>query len=94
MALHVADRHEIEPHRVTRIFLDCRDAQPDPAELLRIQRAIEDLARSAEELPNRPAPSGGLTARATVLEVGDGPGEPGWLRRPSMLTEIDNAECR
>ncbi len=51
-------------------------------------------ARSAEELPNRPAPSGGLTARATVLEVGHGPGEAGWLRRPSMLTEIDNAECR
>ena len=85
---------KIEPHRVTRIFLDCRDAQPDPAELLRIERAIEDSARSAEELPSRPAPSGGVTARATVLEGGHGPGEPGWLRRPRMLTESDNAECR
>jgi hypothetical protein len=28
------------PHRLTRIFLDCRDAPPDPADLRRIERAI------------------------------------------------------
>jgi hypothetical protein len=47
----------IESQRVTRIFLDCRAAPPDPADLLRIERAIEDsaaLAGSTEEttVPN------------------------------------------
>jgi hypothetical protein len=31
----------IEPHRVTRVFFDCRDAAPDPADQRRIQQAIE-----------------------------------------------------
>jgi hypothetical protein len=30
----------IGPHRLTRIFLDCRDAAPDPADLRRIEQAI------------------------------------------------------
>jgi len=31
----------VEPHRVTRIFFDCRDASPDPADRQRIEQAIE-----------------------------------------------------
>jgi hypothetical protein len=31
----------IEPHRVTRVFFDCRDAAPDPADKRRIEQAIE-----------------------------------------------------
>jgi hypothetical protein len=31
----------IEPHRVTRVFFDCRDAAPDYADQRRIERAIE-----------------------------------------------------
>ena len=31
----------IEPHRVTRVFFDCRDVVPDPADLRRIEQAIE-----------------------------------------------------
>jgi hypothetical protein len=31
----------IEPHRVTRVFFDCRDAAPDPADRRRIEQAIE-----------------------------------------------------
>jgi hypothetical protein len=31
----------IEPHRVTRVFFDCRDARPDPADRWRIEQAIE-----------------------------------------------------
>jgi hypothetical protein len=31
----------IEPHRVTRVFFDCRDAAPDPADQRRVERAIE-----------------------------------------------------
>ena len=30
----------IEPHRLTRIFLDCRDAPPELADLQRIEQAI------------------------------------------------------
>jgi hypothetical protein len=31
----------IEPHRVTRIFFDCRNAAPDAADQRRIEEAIE-----------------------------------------------------
>jgi hypothetical protein len=31
----------IEPHRVTRIFFDCRSARIDPADQRRVERAIE-----------------------------------------------------
>jgi PIN domain nuclease of toxin-antitoxin system len=31
----------IEPRLVTRVFFDCRDAAPDPADRLAIERAIE-----------------------------------------------------
>jgi hypothetical protein len=31
----------VEPHRVTRIFFDRRDAPPDPVDERRIERAIE-----------------------------------------------------
>ena len=32
---------QIEPRRLTRIFFDCRDAAPDPADRRRIERTIE-----------------------------------------------------
>jgi hypothetical protein len=32
---------QIEPRRVARIFFDCRDAAPDPADQRRIERAIK-----------------------------------------------------
>ena len=31
----------IEPRRVTRVFFDCRDLAPDPADQRRIEQAIE-----------------------------------------------------
>ena len=31
----------IEPHRVTRVFFDCRAVVPNPADLRRIEQAIE-----------------------------------------------------
>ena len=31
----------VEPHRVTRIFFDRRDAPPDPVDERRIEQAIE-----------------------------------------------------
>jgi hypothetical protein len=31
----------IEPHRVTRVFFDCRNAAPDPADQRHIEQAIE-----------------------------------------------------
>lgn len=31
----------IEPHRVTRVFFDCRDTMPNPADGRRIEQAIE-----------------------------------------------------
>jgi hypothetical protein len=31
----------IEPHRVTRVFSDCRDTMPNPADRRRIEQAIE-----------------------------------------------------
>ena len=38
----------IEPHRLTRIFLNCRDAPPEPADLQRIERAIEQSIAQAD----------------------------------------------
>jgi hypothetical protein len=32
---------QIEPRRVARIFFDCRDVAPDPADRRRIERAIK-----------------------------------------------------
>jgi hypothetical protein len=31
----------IEPHRVTRVFFDCSNSAPDPADQRRIEQAIE-----------------------------------------------------
>jgi hypothetical protein len=31
----------IEPHRVTRVFFDCRDTAANPADQRRIERAIQ-----------------------------------------------------
>ena len=31
----------IEPHRVTRVFFDCLNTAPDPADQRRIEQAIE-----------------------------------------------------
>ena len=45
----------VEPHRVTRIFFDCRDAPPDPADQQRIEGAIEwsvALARAEDNDPS------------------------------------------
>ena len=38
----------IELHGRTRIFLDCRDAPPEPADLRRIERAIERSVAQAD----------------------------------------------
>jgi hypothetical protein len=38
----------IEPHRVTRIFLDCRDAPPELVDLRCIERAIEQSIAMAD----------------------------------------------
>jgi len=38
----------IEPHRLTRIFFDCRDAPPEPSDLRRIERAIEQSIAQAD----------------------------------------------
>lgn len=86
----------IEPHRVTRIFLDCRDTPPDPGDLLRIEQALvasAALARSRGDALGQSEAIGGLTAPAKVLEGVLGPSEPAWPRRPSILTRSDNAEC-
>lgn len=43
----------IEPQRLTRIFLDCRDAPLDPADLRRIEQAIAQsiaMAGAVEEM--------------------------------------------
>jgi hypothetical protein len=39
----------IGPHRLTRIFLDCRDAPPDPADLRRIERAIQQSVAMTDD---------------------------------------------
>jgi hypothetical protein len=38
----------VEPRGVTRIFFDCRDAPPDPADQQRIARAIEQSLAIAD----------------------------------------------
>jgi hypothetical protein len=38
----------IEPHRVTRIFLDCRNAPPELVDLRSIERAIEQSIAMAD----------------------------------------------
>jgi hypothetical protein len=38
----------IEPRRVTRVFFDCRDATPDPADRQRIEKAIGQSLASAQ----------------------------------------------
>jgi hypothetical protein len=45
----------VEPDRVTRIFFDCRDTPPDPADQQRIEQAIERsvaLARAGDNDPS------------------------------------------
>jgi hypothetical protein len=44
----------IAPHRVTRVFFDCRDARPDPADQPRIQRAIERSLAQADDKAREP----------------------------------------
>jgi hypothetical protein len=46
----------IEPNRVTRIFLDCRDAPPELVDLRSIERAIEEsiaMADAVEDLHSK-----------------------------------------
>jgi hypothetical protein len=43
----------IEPHRVTRIFLDCRDSPPEPVDLRCIERAIEQSIAMADAVEDR-----------------------------------------
>ena len=38
----------IEPRRVTRVFFDCRDAAPVPADRQRIEKAIGQSLASAQ----------------------------------------------
>jgi hypothetical protein len=38
---------EAEPHGVTRIFFDCRPVDPDPREIVRIARTIEQSEAAA-----------------------------------------------
>jgi hypothetical protein len=38
---------KIEPHRVTRIFFDCRPADPDPREIVRVARAMTEAAEAS-----------------------------------------------
>ena len=40
----------IEPHRVTRIFLDCRELPPEPVDLRCIERAIEQSIAMADAI--------------------------------------------
>ena len=40
----------IEPHRVTRIFFDCRDAPPERLDLRRIERSVEQSIAMADAL--------------------------------------------
>jgi hypothetical protein len=40
----------IEPHRVTRIFLDCRDAPPESVDLQCIKQAIEQSIAVADAI--------------------------------------------
>ena len=83
----------IEPRRVTRIFLDCGDSPPGPAELLRIERAIEEsdaLAQSLEAIPGCVDAIGHSAAERNLPEASDS-GAPSWPRRPSMLPEDGNA---
>jgi hypothetical protein len=88
----------IEPQRVTRIFLDCRDAPPDPADRLRIERAIEDsaaLAESTEEALSQHETLGGSTVRSSPLEDASRYNEaPAWLRRAFKLTGGEDAKPR
>lgn len=49
----------VEPLGVTRILFDCRDADPDPADLRRIQQAIQQsmaLAEADENASEMPTP--------------------------------------
>jgi hypothetical protein len=88
----------IEPQRVTRIFLDCRDAPPDPADRLRIERAIEDsaaLAKSMEDALSQHGTIGASTLRSSPLEDASRYSEPpAWLRRAFMLTGGEDAKPR
>jgi hypothetical protein len=45
----------VEPHCVTRIFFDCRDASPDPADRQRIEQAIERSVALARAEDNDPS---------------------------------------
>ena len=45
----------VEPHCVTRIFFDCRDAPPDPADRQRIEQAIERSVALARAEDNDPS---------------------------------------
>ena len=55
---------QIEPHRATRVFFDCRSAAVDPLDQRRIEVAIENsiaLATLKNDAPEFPAPGGGVT---------------------------------
>ena len=45
---------QIEPRRATRIFFDCRDVAPDPADQRRIERTIRrsiELGETDDDAP-------------------------------------------
>jgi hypothetical protein len=45
---------QIEPHRATRIFFDCRATDPDPADRHRIERTIRqsiELGKVEDDAP-------------------------------------------
>jgi PIN domain nuclease of toxin-antitoxin system len=48
----------IEPYHVTRVFFDCRDVAPDPADRLLIEQTIErsiTVAELDDDAPSKPA---------------------------------------
>jgi hypothetical protein len=51
----------IGPHRLTRIFLDCSDAPPEPADLRRIERAIGQSITMADAVEDM------LPARGLII---------------------------
>jgi hypothetical protein len=52
----------VEPHCVTRIFFDCRDAPPDPADRQHIEQAIERSVALARAEDNDPSEMHSLLA--------------------------------
>jgi hypothetical protein len=58
----------IEPRRVTRMFFDCVNAAPDPADPLRIARAIESSLQAVDN-PSPPDSSGPAAIQTRIARV-------------------------